>query len=136
MELYSTPPAHSIKLCPMNETMRSYIKKRVFWAWGVGVGGLLLVMLTGVIATSSNTSAVIALGFLIVLAAGLSTRFIKCPKCSTRLGPHVAMHIALPAGRARFNFCPYCGVSLDEARPSAHITQTAVQTQNPLNPIK
>jgi uncharacterized Zn-finger protein len=116
--------------------MRSYIRKRVFWALGVGVGGWLLVMLTGVIATSSNTGAIIALGFLIVFAAALSTRFIKCPKCSTRLGPQVAMHIALPAGRARFNFCPYCGVSLDEAPPNAHIAQTAGQTQNPLNPIK
>ena len=120
----------------MNETMRSYIRKRVFWALGVSVGGLLLVMLTGVIATSSNTGATIALGFLIVLAAALATRFIKCPKCSTRLGQQVAMHIALPAGRARFNFCPYCGVSLDEAPPNAHITQTAAQTHNPLNPIK
>lgn len=120
----------------MNETMRSYIKKRVFWALGVGVGGWLLVMLTGVIATSSNTSAMIALGFLIVLAAALATRFIKCPKCSTRLGPQVAMHIALPAGRARFHFCPYCGVSLDEAGQNAHIAQSAAQTQNPLNPIK
>ena len=108
----------------------------MFWALGVSVGGLLLVMLTGVIATSSNTGATIALGFLIVLAAALATRFIKCPKCSTRLGQQVAMHIALPAGRARFNFCPYCGVSLDEAPPNAHITQTAAQTHNPLNPIK
>lgn len=115
----------------MSETNRRYVKKRVYWALGAGVGGWLLVMLTGA-TTESNARASIILGFLIVLVSAIATRWIKCPKCSTRLGQSVAIHVAVPAGRPRINFCPYCGVSLDEPR-TQH--ETATTSTNPVNPI-
>lgn len=113
----------------MSETSRRYIKKRVSWALGAGFGGWLLVMVTGA-TTDSNARASMAIGFLIVLVSAIATRWIKCPKCSTRLGPSIALQVAVPAGRPRINFCPYCGVSLDEPR-----AQQETITTKPVNPI-
>lgn len=118
----------------MGEPIRRYIKKRVLWAWGIGAGAWLVVMLTGVVGTSSNAHQAIILGFVLVIGAAIAVRFIKCPKCSTKLGQTVAAHIAMPLGRPRFNHCPYCGVSLDGPRPDAPSAPSG--SQNPLNPIK
>ena len=115
----------------MSETSRRYIKKRVYWALAAGFGGWLLVMLTGA-TTESNARASIILGFLIVLVSAIATRWIKCPKCSTRLGQSIAMHVAVPMGRSRINFCPYCGANLDEPRTRQ---ETTTISTNPVNPI-
>jgi hypothetical protein len=107
----------------VKETIRDYIKRRVRWAMAAAVGAWLLVLLTGSIDTlpSMHTlpsmRAAAITGGLVFVGAVFFTRLIKCPKCSTGLGRAIVMRIGTPFGRTRINFCPFCGVRMDDARP-------------------
>ena len=59
-------------------------------------------------------------------------RGIKCPKCKAKLGQTIAMSLAFSWGSGpKVNFCPFCGVNLDEPRPGGRADPIASQ-----NPIK
>jgi hypothetical protein len=59
-------------------------------------------------------------------------RTVRCPKCKARLGQTIAMPLAFSWGSGpKINFCPYCGVSLDQALPRAD-AQTSAQSLNPI----
>ena len=97
-------------------TIRDYIKRRVRWAAGIGFGGWLLFAISGPLELVPRpmlplfaTIGVIGFG-----GAILSIMFIRCPKCSASLGQTIAMPTALRIGGRQVNFCPYCGVNLDE----------------------
>ena len=70
------------------------------------------------------------LGFLTFGGAILAMQWIKCPRCSVRLG-QIAVTLAVPGLKPQPNFCPYCGVALDESRAS----QTPAGQHAPVNPI-
>lgn len=116
----------------MNETIRDRIKRRVRWCMGVALGGWLVFPL----ATASTAAAgkprpeLMVLGFLLFGGAILALQWlVKCPRCSQRMGQEIGMRIGLSVFRKPPNFCPYCGVSLDEP-----VTQAKVEmpSQNPI----
>jgi hypothetical protein len=114
----------------MNESIRSVLKRRVRWCMAIGIGGWLLIA-TSVSARIDNPAIQVA-GFLIFGGAILTLQWvIKCPRCSVRLG-QLAMTLGVPGLKPQPNFCPYCGVSLDEPRsPRASVAQAT-----PFNPIR
>ena len=57
-------------------------------------------------------------------------RIVKCPKCKARLGQTIAMPVAFGWGSGpRVNFCPFCGVKLDEPIPHS---ESSTQSLNPI----
>ena len=119
----------------MNQTMRDYIKRRVWWCAALAVGGWLMFPLGAAIAQSlpdAVRAAVPIVGFVIFGGAILALqRFVRCPKCKARLGQTIAMPVAFSWGSGpKVNFCPFCGVKLDE--PIPHPETEA----HSLNPIK
>lgn len=117
----------------MNETIRDRIKRRVRWCMAVAVLGWLIFPLTA--ATNGDGKPLpifIILGAGLVVAAILALQWaIKCPRCSRTLGQDIGMRIGLAVFREPPNFCPYCGVSLDEpCSPAA--SQLRDQTLNPI----
>jgi hypothetical protein len=114
----------------MNETIRDYIKRRVRWALVIGAGAWVALALTGL--TGITNPAVAGLGFAVFFAAILAIQFIKCPRCATRLG-QVAMLIGpLWSGKKSINFCPYCGVNLNELREPRRSSEAPVRAVNPI----
>ena len=122
----------------MNQTIRDYIKRRVRWAFAVGVLGWLTLPLSqfaGHEEPGNKVGAALpALGMLVFLGAILALNWlIKCPRCRANLSRTIAMTVGLSWGSGpKVNFCPYCGVSLDE--PCEKQTPGA-QQQAPYNPI-
>ena len=112
----------------MNDTIRDYFKRRVRWCMAFGMGGFL-VFASGGIVGPENPLFTLA-GFVVVGGAMLATQWIKCPRCSARLG-HIVMTLAVPWIKPQPNYCPYCGVSLDAPRAR----QTPAGPPPPINPI-
>ena len=55
---------------------------------------------------------------------------VRCPKCKARLGRTIAMPVAFGwRSGPRVNFCPFCGVKLDEPIPHP---ESATQSLNPI----
>jgi len=120
----------------MNATIRQYIKRRIYWCAAVAFGGWLMFPLGGVIAKQLPDGlpkiALPAVGFVMFVGAILALQLlVRCPKCKARLGQTIAMPVAFSWGSGpKVNFCPFCGVNLDEPLPhSAAVVQS-------LNPIK
>jgi hypothetical protein len=102
-------------MAAVNETIRDYIKRRVRWSMAIGFAGWL-VFGSGIVTGNQAISPFVdAVGALMFGGAILAMQWIKCPKCSTRLG-QIGMTLAVPGLKPQPNFCPYCGVSLDEPR--------------------
>jgi hypothetical protein len=120
----------------LNETIRDVLKRRVRWSMGLGLAGFVLFMLTPLVGRpgSDGFGLLPLFGFGLFFVAMLSVQWlIRCLKCDSRLGQEMAFRLGLSIFRKPPNFCPYCGVSLDEPRSSAG---AAITTPNPLNPIK
>lgn len=104
----------------MQETIRDRIKRRVRWTMGAAVIGWLLVAspgITGAVRGRPPSFVIGAsiVGFLLFFGAIASMWFIRCPKCSARIGHTIAMPVGFSFGvRQRVNYCPFCGVNLDE----------------------
>lgn len=94
----------------------------------IGIGGWIIIAAS--IGARPENPIFNILGFLVFGGAILALQWIKCPRCSTRLGQMV-MPLAVRAFKPQPNFCPYCGVSLDE--PRAH--QHQPMPEGPQNPI-
>jgi hypothetical protein len=106
-------------------TIRDYIKRRVRWAMGIGIGSWLVLAVVGPLGSKAYPSLQHLLPvFAIVGVIGfggaiISIASVRCPKCRASLGQTVAMPTALRVGGRQVNFCPFCGVTLDESMESA-----------------
>lgn len=56
-------------------------------------------------------------GFIVSGGAVLAARRTLCAACSEAIGKMIGMSVAFPFFRKPANFCPYCGVHLDQAAP-------------------
>jgi hypothetical protein len=120
----------------MNPTIRQYIKRRVWWCMALGFGGWLVFALCGVIARSlPDGLPKIALPFVGIAMFGgaiLALQLIvRCPKCKAKLAQTIAMPVAFSGWRSgpKVNFCPFCGVNLDEPMPHS---DPVVESLNPI----
>ena len=114
----------------MNETIRDYLKRRVRWSMGVGLCAWLSLAVSA--SAGVRNPLVFFAGVLVFGGATLSMLWIKCPRCSVRLGQSIAGTMAIPGLKPQPNFCPYCGVSLDEPR----LKQTEHNPKAPYDPIR
>lgn len=74
--------------------------------WAFTAGGAFL---------GTQDTAVFLIGFVGFTAAILAMIFlVKCPRCGAKLGQSGFAFIASRPGAGRPNFCPFCGVRLDE----------------------
>ena len=121
----------------MSQTIRQYVKRRVWWCAAAAIGGWLVLALGGAAGNSlpdGIPKAVMPIaGFLLFGGAIVAMqRIVKCPKCKARLGQTIAMPVAFSWGSGpKVGFCPYCGVSLDVPLPRA---EPVAQSQNPIHP--
>jgi hypothetical protein len=124
-------PGTEVPFRRMNETIRNYLKRRIRWSWGVAIASWVVFPLS-VAAGKEQIAWLDAVGAVGFFGAILSMLWIKCPRCSVRVGQSIAGTLAVPFLKPQPNFCPFCGVSLDEPRvkPVAHTTQ------QPFNPIR
>jgi hypothetical protein len=121
----------------MSATIRDYIKRRVWWCVGIAVAGWLMFPLGAAIAKNLpdgvSKAAVPVVGFVMFGGAILAMQWmVRCPKCKARLGRTIAMPVAFSWGSGpRVNFCPYCGVNLEEPLPHS---EPDGQSQDPIHP--
>jgi hypothetical protein len=114
----------------MNQTIRDYLKRRVRWCFAIGITGWLIFATS--IGTRTDNPILNILAVLMFGGAMLTLQWIiKCPRCSVRLG-QIAVTLAIPGLKPQPNFCPYCGIGLDEPR----LKQLSHEQQGPYNPIK
>jgi hypothetical protein len=103
----------------MEPTIRSYLKRRVRAVCAVAISGWLLFAASGALAghRKQPPGPLIFLGFALFAGAILAFQWwIKCPKCSRKLAQSIGMLVAF-RGKSAPNYCPYCGVHLDEPMP-------------------
>jgi 4-hydroxybenzoate polyprenyltransferase len=100
-----------------HDTIRARLKRRVRWTMAIGFTGFVLALLSP-LGIPKEYAPFLALGPLLFFAAIIIVQwFTKCPKCDTRMGQEMAQRIAFTFFGKTPNFCPYCGVSLDEPCP-------------------
>ena len=100
-----------------HESIRTRLKRRVRWTMAVGLCGFVLFIAGTTMRPKDFTWLPIA-GFLTFFAAMISVQwFTKCPKCNSRLGHDMSQRLGLTFFGKAPNFCPFCGVSLDEQWP-------------------
>ena len=120
----------------MDKTIRNLVRRRVRGLAAAGFSGWLLFALSG--ALSGGTAkghpppVLVICGFVLFGGAILCLQlWVTCPKCSRRLGQTIAMPVAF-GGRKAPNYCPFCGVSLDEPMPQAPSPAETVTTPDKL----
>jgi hypothetical protein len=114
----------------MNETIRDRIKRRARLMLLVSLSGFLIFGSTALFGLDRPQPVIVGVGWLIFIGGFVAMRWIKCPKCSARVGQSIAIPLTLPRFLGqRPNYCLYCGVNLDEPMPHA---QAPVQSQNPI----
>jgi hypothetical protein len=97
-------------------TLRDYITRRARLVMATGIGSWLLFAI-GLALSNGQLSIVAIIGFAGFFGAIIGMLFfVKCPRCKfnlAQLAPHIASGRFFFAKR-QVNFCPCCGVSLDE----------------------
>lgn len=99
-------------------TIRKHLRKRRKALWlvmGVLIGIGLLIGLAFAISALDGVAG--AVGSVATLAVFLGVAYgfgywSRCPRCQARLGTGMSLSNRARAGP--INYCPYCGVSLDE----------------------
>jgi hypothetical protein len=75
----------------------------------IGLGGGLCLLASTAIQSSAIKQVVKSVGILGFIVAGVSSNFLlKCPCCDGNLTRTTMI------GQSKANFCPRCGVGLDE----------------------
>lgn len=102
-----------------HDTIRSHLKRKVRRILLLCGCGLVLFVL-GPLAMETGKGFVWFpfVGWAMFMAGIITVQwFTKCPKCETRLGQEMSWKIGARFWGKAPNFCPYCGVSLDEPLP-------------------
>lgn len=111
----------------MDETIRDRLRRRIRLCIAIGVGGWLApAFLMGIVgawvaqtqAYNRAAGAVYLSGFVVLGGALFTARRTLCPACSEPIGKMIGMSVAFPVFRKPPNFCPYCGVHLDNPVPA------------------
>lgn len=107
----------------MQKTIRKFIRRRVRLLAAAAFGGWLLVALSAALSSGHAQphppSVLMICGFVLFGGAALLLGlWIRCPKCSRRLGQTIAVPVAFGGMKAP-NFCPFCGVDLDQPMPTS-----------------
>lgn len=102
-------------------SIRDFIKLRVRILGAAAFGAWLLFALSAALSDSAvpkHPPPVLAIcGFVLFgVAALLLQLWVRCPKCSRRLGQTIALPVAFGGTKAP-NYCPFCGVDLDQPMP-------------------
>lgn len=102
----------------MNESIRDYLKRRVRLTMMIGMAGWLLIFVTMLSTHGAAPPPLLIAGFFMFGGAILFLQWIRCPRCSTKLGQCITrglgLNLNLFGRKASPNFCPYCGVHLDQ----------------------
>jgi hypothetical protein len=94
-------------------TIRTYIRRRLILGFGSAFIGFLFAVVV-MLFKEGETSPFFALAFIPFIAAIFFINFgVRCPRCEGNLAMTPAAYPNL-SKKHRFNFCPYCGVSVDE----------------------
>lgn len=122
----------------MSLSIRQYIKRRVWWCSAAAITGWLVLAVGSAAARDLPDvpqGLAPAVGGFIFLGAILAFNWaVKCPKCKANLSRTIAMTVAYSWGSGpRVNFCPYCGVHLDQAIPGGEPAARA-KPQDPIQP--
>jgi hypothetical protein len=107
----------------VNRTIRQYLQRRIRLALAVVVCAWAFLPINEWLAHERPNPILMMAGFGAFGAALLFIIWVRCPRCRARLGQSIAMPLALSWGTPRINFCPYCGVNLEEpleAGPRIH----------------
>jgi FtsH-binding integral membrane protein len=113
----------------MHETIRTRIKRRVRWFLAIGLLAWLSIPLWLSVTRAREQPYVPFAAMAVFASAALGMQFfVRCPKCKVRLG-QIGVQVGIGFLKPTVNFCPYCGVSLDEPLPRA---EDPVQSQNPI----
>jgi len=96
-------------------TIRDYVRRRVVIGYGLAFLGVGIFMASAFLTDGRDKEADFFLfGFVPFLAAVVFIHFfIRCPRCKGNLALTPAVYPSL-SRKHRLNFCPYCGVSVDE----------------------
>jgi len=113
----------------MNDTIRDYIKRRVRWFMAIGFVAWLSIPLWMSVTHEPAQPYVPFVAMAVFAGAVIGMQFfVRCPRCKVRLG-QIGMQIGISFLKPTVNFCPYCGVSLDQ--PRSH-PQSPTQSLNPI----
>ena len=113
----------------MGETIRGHIQRRVRWFMAIGFLAWLLIPGWLAIARDHGQPYIPFVAMAIFASAALGLQlFVRCPKCKIRLG-QIGVQVGVGILKPKVNFCPYCGVNLDEPLPAA---PSAAQSLNPI----
>jgi hypothetical protein len=97
-------------------TIRDYLKKRTRLITGVAFCGWVLLPISAIVSGRGHPPVPLFVAGVVVFGGALLVLLfrVRCPKCQTPFR-QLAGEIAFQWGtRRRVNFCPYCGVSMDE----------------------
>lgn len=105
----------------MNPTIRDVIRRRTRQLLLIGLMGWLMFPAAAALGHKNRpVMPLFIVGGILFAVAVIGLQRVRCPKCAAPLG-QFAMPIAI-AWRRKINFCPYCGVSLDEPAPQKLIS--------------
>ena len=95
-------------------TIREHLAKRTKATMAVAFAAWLFFAITGVLGGAYFDPAIGMIGFVAFGGAVLyALFFIKCPRCFAKLG-QLTGSLVFSREKDRLNFCPHCGVNLDE----------------------
>jgi hypothetical protein len=93
----------------MTQTIREYVNRRLRWFYLSCVIGIGLFFVPGLLEEHEGLSQWLKIASLVILALGATTMAsVTCPRCSKPLGKSFMWQ------RGTLEFCPNCGVRLDE----------------------
>lgn len=96
----------------MTETIRAYVNRRLRWFYLSCAVGFGLYFVPGLLEEQGALSRLLKIASLLILALGaLMMASVTCPRCSKAFGKSFMWQ------RGTLEFCPNCGVRLDEQVP-------------------